>query len=1472
MWKMDLGSKQKGRSIIAALLIVMMVLGSLPLSLVDAADEVLNITAGVQVSKTVSKTVVDLADSISANKQISLNYTVNFDDIPGTSVNVGKDKEVVLVIDTSGSMAFSLGGAETNVALEDQRMTIIKEAANTFLDKLSADQKIKISLIDFNNRATVHTFSEDGATKTQVNLSNKLQTLKDRVDDLTPGGGTNIGDALRRANEILNTSSTADKYVVFLSDGEPTAFSVQSISYNSTSSYYANGAYYVNDYLQGYSSSIRNATYYTGTGNTSKYYVNYGSTTDSGSHSKTYSKNMTKVLADNGITAHYIGFTLTSNAKDNILHSSLVNPSYYTATTAADINQVYNRIADQIVSEVKIPAMTFEEVFPQDMTIVSVPDGFVQSGLNVTKNFGEVVFKYNSTKKAYEAPAVQFTIVVAPEKAGDFELGKNNTSKLMYTDINLSSKQLYFPMTKITAVSELSDRRSLKILEVQPQRKFELSLSKLQTTFSDYGITLHQVSMTELVGMVDEINGLYDIVYIGQSESYNNLQMIGKNTSNSNVTFSYNVDITDRKAADVLSFIQSGQTMFFDDGVFALAATSKIRTNFDGIKNLSNVTISSSVTDNFYANMLAEYRANQHRPRLTIKSNPTEYDETSGSYMSNHMMSYLYSAYTNSNTKMSLELYLDFNGDGVFLADEKATVSSVNQNTSDLALNYTLEDDFNGLMPWKLVLVDETTKAKDYQVGYTAFKGKKTIVNVLQLTPGTDRINLADTTKFKLPLDTADYKINITYLPVTLFDSNYPNPVSYGGKTIQTDLNGFYDMVIIGFGDSYSGSINGSSSNRDIKNQAAVDGLKDFISTGQSVMFTHDTAGPQDKNNTERNGSNKLYNDIVTYNDAPNITENFKIDMGFANLRTEAGKKNWTAWGSNSAYKLNEGLITRYPYILANNSTSSLAIAGTHDQYWKINLEDDNVVPWFTLNQGNLKYYPEAYYYTFTHGNITYSGTGHSSPEGVEEQELFVNTMLKASRGANHAPTMELFGLYDNMNISPSQEKIEFKIKISDVDYLDQLFTTRVYLVYQEGGVQKKVEVFEKPDMVKDQILDVSFEKPDEPGTAITDFVIQVEVEDPKGAKGVEEVDVTHYELPTPILSDNSRLGYLVGDTIDLQYTVGAKSEAEKALINNIRLQTDVNSSLLQMISYSNWSKSGNRYSVNPNYTTLSAFGLTMKALAAGSANLSLSGLYDTKIVQLDQPMKDVSISHTTPIDIKVGVINVEIKDQLARAVKGTTVWLKDASGNILKTAVTGVTGLATFTGASSSTFTVEVDRTTLPVGIVATGELKSSVVMNYSNYNQTISFVAKDMTPPVITTSYDRTILMPTNTKKDVEVYVKFDGMTSKITKYWYKKISATGATAATFEGANAGTNVALTTLNAVSTDPANQLALIPDVLEPKTADDTDKLSDGRLQYGSFKVTENGIYAIYAMNEAGNVTVTEVNITNIIKELPDGI
>ena len=77
-----------------------------------------------------------------------------------------------------------------------------------------------------------------------------------------------------------------------------------------------------------------------------------------------------------------------------------------------------------------------------------------------------------------------------------------------------------------------------------------------------------------------------------------------------------------------------------------------------------------------------------------------------------------------------------------------------------------------------------------------------------------------------------------------------------------------------------------------------------------------------------------------------------------------------------------------------------LEIRRTHSQYYQLNLEDEEVIPWYTMwtnrttgNQGsgsgNLMatqvnpYDVRNNYYTYSKGNITFSGTGEQTREYI---------------------------------------------------------------------------------------------------------------------------------------------------------------------------------------------------------------------------------------------------------------------------------------------------------------------------------------------------------------------------------------------------------------------------------------------------------------------------------------------------------
>ena len=150
---------------------------------------------------------------------------------------------------------------------------------------------------------------------------------------------------------------------------------------------------------------------------------------------------------------------------------------------------------------------------------------------------------------------------------------------------------------------------------------------------------------------------------------------------------------------------------------------------------------------------------------------------------------------------------------------------------------------------------------------------------------------------------------------------------------------------------------------------------------------------------------------------------------------------------SNQAYllaidKVNDGQITNYPYKLPD----TFPVNDTHGQYFQPNMEADqdedgtaDITIWYTLSHGwgwpyqidtageftastESKLSDGAYnifpkdgvnnYYIFNSGNVTYTGSGHSSlvyPPNMYETQLFINTLVAAYRAGIKKPSVSMY-------------------------------------------------------------------------------------------------------------------------------------------------------------------------------------------------------------------------------------------------------------------------------------------------------------------------------------------------------------------------------------------------------------------------------------------------------------------------------
>ncbi|MFQ2820634.1 Ig-like domain-containing protein [Aeromonas caviae] len=150
-----------------------------------------------------------------------------------TSVEPGKNYNVALIVDTSGSMKYGLNGSQNPSSGQD-RMTLTINALKVLANQLAShDGVVNVTLIGFAGSASNMLKIED------LNSAN-LQTLINKITTLSANGATNYEDAFIKATEWFNTkpgSGTGLKFenlTYFLTDGDPTVHNGDSSSGGTT--------------------------------------------------------------------------------------------------------------------------------------------------------------------------------------------------------------------------------------------------------------------------------------------------------------------------------------------------------------------------------------------------------------------------------------------------------------------------------------------------------------------------------------------------------------------------------------------------------------------------------------------------------------------------------------------------------------------------------------------------------------------------------------------------------------------------------------------------------------------------------------------------------------------------------------------------------------------------------------------------------------------------------------------------------------------------------------------------------------------------------------------------------------------------------------------------------------------------------------------------------------------------------------
>lgn len=518
-------------------------------------------------------------------------------------------------------------------------------------------------------------------------------------------------------------------------------------------------------------------------------------------------------------------------------------------------------------------------------------------------------------------------------------------------------------------------------------------------------------------------------------------------------------DITNKRAKEIIKLLDSEQLVYMDSSILSDYKDTKLYTNFNEYKNNNKLNmVSNSEVSGLLVNMVKRYNELSNklkRPIIKFDADGTPVDN-------NRSLNFKFYLEGNTEAKYKAKLLIDLDGDGKF--DDKSKYTNFNNEilnvNSENELTYNLGIKIVGYVNWKLVIYDSNdgyNDIKTYSTGNIVFNNKDEKINIRVLQIYTEGINettkrdncnfnMKDNATFKSLLNADEmkgYTISVTPITIDKFNNN-------------CDINTLvsnYDMIVLGFGDGY-GSTGVRKDGSKVNNQFgdnAINALLEWNNLKKSIMFSHDSLGLGILDRTRTSKKNEWWIDIQNLN-AFSLARNFKDIVGqcrykqdpFINFSkgmdnnepipdkyddiTKTGKATddirtlgVTAYANMRLYDktrteevnlINDSQISDYPFNLdegkAEKDKGTIKVSSTHCQWYQINLEDEDIVPDYNLSKSNIDSGDSRnFYYTYTKGNITYTGSGDSIITSEEEMKLFINTMIKAYTANNATPTVK---------------------------------------------------------------------------------------------------------------------------------------------------------------------------------------------------------------------------------------------------------------------------------------------------------------------------------------------------------------------------------------------------------------------------------------------------------------------------------
>ncbi len=548
---------------ICALLVILMLfllMGDIFIGKETSAD---TIYPEITVSST-QKTITAEKD-----KEFIIDYTFTPKSIPVSALNTTVDKEIILVIDTSGSMTDGLQNSNTT------KITALIKAAKAFVKKFANEGKTKIGIVSYSTKGKI--------TQGLIDAKN-TSTLERKLDELSNvSGATNIGEGMRQALKELNKNTTAKKFVILMSDGEPTAFSYseshQSEKYDSKT-----GAHNLPD--SNYYKLSKGSSLFTSLtdSNTMKTGF-YNGTSDPNSYAKNFAKDMAVIGKGKGVRSFAVGFVLQGNGANKLREIAAAGDGlYYNGNNESEIINIYEEIANKIIGEYIMVNNTITYSSLANLTYTGTEYQPVVQGNEVTLKLPDIKYTIDNSKTYYKADPFTISLKFKASNYGDYSLGAANLI-FNYLDIEKKTKKLELPIVKINVPSPVEMLNLSRTIENSPDNTVPINSNfNMIYTINPTPIAPSQAEKKEIVLVIDTSNSMNASNKSGETKYKIDIikdqakALVNKFAGNPNVKFG------------IVIHGQKGEAKVIKDGLYLVGAdrSEDIIKFIDGLRAESN--------------------------------------------------------------------------------------------------------------------------------------------------------------------------------------------------------------------------------------------------------------------------------------------------------------------------------------------------------------------------------------------------------------------------------------------------------------------------------------------------------------------------------------------------------------------------------------------------------------------------------------------------------------------------------------------------------------------------------------------------------------------------------------------------------------------------------------------------------------------------------------------------------------------